>query len=298
MSEIFHQNFKFLRKKNGFTQDSLANELGLTRAAVCSYEDGRAMPPYPKLRLIAELFEENIENLLEQNLEQEETTEEQSDASEHDFETALKPEQESDLTYSDLNFEYADMPLFGAPISRPKIEAEPKVPSFETSASENFYDQKAIKLIVEAAFGTYIKNAEACIKESQTSIQIPLKEKGEYLAFESGSDFPERDCVLIGRKVNSSAVMDNKQYIVVSKSSGIMYRKLYNQIRSRGVLIATPEVQGLTLQELAQNDVLECWEIVSYISQSLPNAEISLAKLSNIIQELQEELNWLRSKGC
>jgi transcriptional regulator with XRE-family HTH domain len=69
MSKVLPGNIKFLRQKQGLTQEKLADLLGTTRASVCAYEDGRAMPPYPKLKALAEVLTSTVEDITELDLQ-------------------------------------------------------------------------------------------------------------------------------------------------------------------------------------------------------------------------------------
>ena len=56
---------KKLRKDNNLTQDELAKKLGVTYQAVSKWENGKSIPDIAILKTISELFEVNIDELLE-----------------------------------------------------------------------------------------------------------------------------------------------------------------------------------------------------------------------------------------
>ncbi|WP_456276307.1 helix-turn-helix transcriptional regulator [Bacillus sp. AK128] len=51
------------RKKFGYSQDSLAEKLGVSRQTIISIEKGRYNPSLPLAMIIAELFKTNVENI-------------------------------------------------------------------------------------------------------------------------------------------------------------------------------------------------------------------------------------------
>ena len=51
------------RKKYGFSQDKLAERLGVSRQTIISIEKGRYNPSLPLAMIIAELFETRVENI-------------------------------------------------------------------------------------------------------------------------------------------------------------------------------------------------------------------------------------------
>ncbi len=58
------QNIRLLRKKNGFTQERLAEAVGVTVGAVYKWETGQSMPEIRLLVELAELFETSVDALL------------------------------------------------------------------------------------------------------------------------------------------------------------------------------------------------------------------------------------------
>lgn len=62
------QNLKYLRGQQGLTQAELALKLGVNRAVIGAYEEGRAEPRLDTLRHIARFFRVALDNLLEHDL--------------------------------------------------------------------------------------------------------------------------------------------------------------------------------------------------------------------------------------
>lgn len=60
----FNENLKYLRKKEGFTQESLAEKLNVSRQAVTKWESGQALPDLVNLKEIADLFGVTLDELL------------------------------------------------------------------------------------------------------------------------------------------------------------------------------------------------------------------------------------------
>ena len=63
MSKI-SKNIKRLRIEKGFTQDSLAEKINITRQAVSSWENDRTQPDLEMLGRLAEVFEVSFEELI------------------------------------------------------------------------------------------------------------------------------------------------------------------------------------------------------------------------------------------
>jgi len=61
---IFSDNLVFLRKREGLSQQELANKVGLSRSAISMYESGARMPPADVLIILADFFNVKIDFLL------------------------------------------------------------------------------------------------------------------------------------------------------------------------------------------------------------------------------------------
>ncbi|HEX7714169.1 MAG TPA: helix-turn-helix transcriptional regulator [Bacillota bacterium] len=61
------QRIAMLRKEKGFTQEEIADELGVTGQAVSKWENGNALPDLLLLPQLAGMFEISIDRLLSPN---------------------------------------------------------------------------------------------------------------------------------------------------------------------------------------------------------------------------------------
>lgn len=65
-----------LRKKNGFSQETLAEKLNTSRQAISKWENGQGFPETEKLLMIGNIFEVSIDYLLKNSVENNEGNEE------------------------------------------------------------------------------------------------------------------------------------------------------------------------------------------------------------------------------
>ena len=59
-----HNNLKELRKAKGLTQEQVAQQIGLTRQALSSYESGRTRPDAETLMKLAEIYSTDLDGIL------------------------------------------------------------------------------------------------------------------------------------------------------------------------------------------------------------------------------------------
>lgn len=64
----FSNNLKILRKELELTQTQLADKLGLNRATLASYEEGRAEPKFESLQKIASFFKVSLDDILQKKI--------------------------------------------------------------------------------------------------------------------------------------------------------------------------------------------------------------------------------------
>ncbi len=62
------ENIRHLRKKSGWTQQDLADHVGIKRSLVGAYEEGRAEPSADKLMTFAEAFNVSVDALISRDL--------------------------------------------------------------------------------------------------------------------------------------------------------------------------------------------------------------------------------------
>ena len=59
-----HEHLKLLRQARGLTQEAVAQQVGVTRQAISSYESGRTQPDLDMLRRFAEVYDVSLEDIL------------------------------------------------------------------------------------------------------------------------------------------------------------------------------------------------------------------------------------------
>lgn len=59
-----HNNLKYLRKKNGYTQEQIAEKIGVSRQAVAKWERGEALPDIDNVIALAGVYEVTVDSLV------------------------------------------------------------------------------------------------------------------------------------------------------------------------------------------------------------------------------------------
>ena len=67
---LLNENIRYLRKNKGWTQQELADKIGIKRSLVGAYEEGRAEPSAQKLLKFAEILYVTVDDLIGLNLKE------------------------------------------------------------------------------------------------------------------------------------------------------------------------------------------------------------------------------------
>ncbi len=146
----------------------------------------------------------------------------------------------------------------------------------------------------KAAAGYLNGYADPEFVEELPHFRLPILAPGSYRAFEISGDsmLPvQHGSIIIGAYVESAGQIRNgRTYIVVSRRDGVVYKRLFDQRDKDGTLILQSDNPGYPPYSLPVDEVLELWEARAYISTVLPNYEMSLEKLHDMVTDLREEL--------
>ena len=61
---MFHDNLISLRKLNGYSQDELAERIGVSRQTLSKYETGESLPDIEKCKMMADIFGVTVDDLV------------------------------------------------------------------------------------------------------------------------------------------------------------------------------------------------------------------------------------------
>lgn len=64
-------NIKYLRQSKGLSQEQIAERIGKTKSNLSSYENGRSVPPLDVLLKLCDLFQVNLDDLVNKDLSKE-----------------------------------------------------------------------------------------------------------------------------------------------------------------------------------------------------------------------------------
>ncbi len=135
---------------------------------------------------------------------------------------------------------------------------------------------------------------DAAFLSELPELHVPLLPNGHYRAFEAGADFAYPGASLIGKFIaNWYELEDARHYVLVVQNRGLLYRRVYNQVKIKGILLLSADDPGIPSLEVPIKDVLEAWEVKAFLSYELPKAGVSIQRLKDLAREFQEEMGRL-----
>lgn len=253
MSNI-SSNLKYLRKKNGQTQQQFADLMGIKRSLVGAYEEDRAEPKYELLKRIAENFELTIDEFINENINDK-------------WKPKLKSHG-SNLRILSISVDASD---------NENIEMVPVKAS--AGYLNGFSDPQYIKDLPKFQLplpslkqGTF--RAFEITGDSMLPIQPGSVIIGEYMD-------------------NWNEVKTGETYIIISKNEGVVYKRAGNRFKENKELKLISDNKVYDPYLVAADDILEIWKAKAYISSTLPDPapEPTMETLTNMMSQMQKSLS-------
>jgi transcriptional regulator with XRE-family HTH domain len=330
---IVSNNIKYLRRLNGLTQEQFARRIGIKRSLLGAYEEARANPNLENLKTIAQVFGTSVDSLIKTDirkiretpgisLSQSTTGIIANNVSQNSFEPhSFESQKAEPRSFANVP-EPKPIAKIVDDIFQPKEEIHQNgtTRSFladnETSF-QHFVDNhlhtisnptknevetpqktanKLTPLVKANAIKDYLANCQKVdYLRSLPTISLPFINSERSRAFEMGNDFPLQNSIVVGNGISDwSEVKDGKFYVLLTAQQGVIYRRVYNQVKIKGALLLSSDNPTIPSFEISIKDVVEIWEVNSFISQQLPEPHISLERVKDLVDDLTHELDRLR----
>lgn len=256
--EFIHSNLKFLRKQKEYTQEQMAEVLQIKRSLIGAYEEARAKPNYEILASLAKIFQLRIDDLLLRDL------------------SVDWPQTESQ--------------------NKPDIQGENlRVLAITVDKKEN----ENIELVpVKAAAGYLSGYGDPSYLKDLNRFRLPFLPSGTYRAFEIKGDsmLPVLPgTIVVGEYVeNWKNIKDGQTYIVLSKNDGIVYKRVFNQLKENNSLLLRSDNPTYPAYNIPVTEVLELWRAVLHVSQVNRAGEFSFQDMIRLMQDLKKDVEVLK----
>jgi transcriptional regulator with XRE-family HTH domain/signal peptidase I len=286
MPTFFASNLSFLRKKKGLTQIEVATALGLKRNTFSNYETTHSEPDLNTLEKIASFFDISMDELISVDLSKGTLIEYKEAEEDQDVDNSGKTLSQTGQILPPIN---EDMPVsvVGNTLFPYRRFQAPKIITVDSQGEENI-----IYVPVKARAGYLSGYGDPQFIQSLSAYRLPGYTNGTYRIFEveGHSMFPtlqDADRV-IARWADISEVRDDRVYVLVTRFSGILIKRLINRHHEGKIIVKSdnnPTGEFPTIV-LDVDEVTEIWYVVERWTRQLPGPGEIYKRLVNIEAEL------------
>jgi phage repressor protein C with HTH and peptisase S24 domain len=153
---------------------------------------------------------------------------------------------------------------------------------------------------VKAAAGYLAGYGDPEFLDELNTFTLPMLAPGNYRAFEIVGDSmlpTQSGSVIVGEKVdNTDDLKSNQTYIVVSRSEGIVYKRVMknNKLKNKFTLIS--DNTAYQPYNVNEEDVIELWKAQMIISKANTQQRWDVNQLASLVNNLQEQVSVMKKK--
>jgi transcriptional regulator with XRE-family HTH domain len=153
---------------------------------------------------------------------------------------------------------------------------------------------------VKAAAGYLNGYADPEFLDELNTFTLPMLTGGSYRAFEIWGDSmlpTPSGSVVIGEKVEDlDDVKNNQPYVVLSKSEGIVYKRIIKNNRNKNKLTLESDNPVYQPYQVNAEDLLEIWSAELVISKVNQMQRWDMGNLASMVSNLQTQVNSIKKK--
>lgn len=153
---------------------------------------------------------------------------------------------------------------------------------------------------IKAAAGYLAGYGDPEFIDELNTFTLPMLAGGDYRAFEIVGDSmmpTPTGSVIVGERISSlDDVKSNQTYIVVSKTDGIVYKRIMknNKQKNKMTLVSdNPSYQPYTINA---EDIIEVWQAQMIISKANTQQRWDVNQLAGLVNNLQQQVSVLKKR--
>ncbi|MDB5250798.1 MAG: LexA family transcriptional regulator [Segetibacter sp.] len=153
---------------------------------------------------------------------------------------------------------------------------------------------------VKAAAGYLAGYADPDFIDELNTFTLPMLSGGSYRAFEIIGDSmlpTQSGSVIVGEKVEDlENVKTSNTYIVVSRSEGIVYKRVLKSNRTKNKVTLVSDNPLYEPYQLNSEEIVELWQAQMIISKANVQQRWDVNQLATVVNNLQEQVSSLKKK--
>jgi transcriptional regulator with XRE-family HTH domain len=153
---------------------------------------------------------------------------------------------------------------------------------------------------MKAAAGYLAGYADEEFIDELNTFTLPMMGSGQFRAFEIIGDSmlpTPSGSIIVGQKINGlDDVKQNAAYIVVSRSEGIVYKRLSRNSRSKNKVTLSSDNQLYQPYDMNVEEILELWQAQMVITKVTPQQRWDVGQLANLVSNLQDQVSSMKKR--
>jgi transcriptional regulator with XRE-family HTH domain len=153
---------------------------------------------------------------------------------------------------------------------------------------------------VKAAAGYLAGFADPEFVDELNTFTLPMLTGGDYRAFEIIGDsmMPiQSGSVIVGEKIeNLEEVKTNNTYVVISKTDGIVYKRILKNNRQKNKYTLVSDNPSYQPYMVNAEDIVEVWQAEMIITKANVQQRWDVGQLANLVNNLQQQVTVLKKK--
>lgn len=153
---------------------------------------------------------------------------------------------------------------------------------------------------VKAAAGYLAGYSDPEFVDELNTFTLPMLSGGDYRAFEIVGDSmmpTPSGSVIVGERVTDlDEVKTNHTYIVVSKSDGIVYKRILKNNRQKNKLTFVSDNTSYQPYTVNSDEILEIWQAAMIISKANTQQRWDVNNLASLVNNLQQQVSVLKKR--
>jgi transcriptional regulator with XRE-family HTH domain len=153
---------------------------------------------------------------------------------------------------------------------------------------------------VKAAAGYLAGYADPEFIDELNTFTLPMLAGGDYRAFEIVGDSmmpTPSGSVIVGEKIDSlDDVKTNNTYIVVSKTDGIVYKRVMKNNRQKNKYTLISDNPAYQPYNVSAEDIVEVWQAQMIISKANTQQRWDVNQIASLVSNLQQQVSVLKKK--
>lgn len=153
---------------------------------------------------------------------------------------------------------------------------------------------------IKAAAGYLAGYSDPEYIDELNTFTLPMLAPGNYRAFEIVGDSmlptPSGSIIIGEMTENLDDVKSNQTYIIVSRTEGIVYKRVIKNGKAKGKLTLVSDNTAYQPYTMNANDIIEVWKANLVISKANIQPRWDVNQLASVVSTLQDQVTSLKNK--